>query len=301
MHGLGWVWIAFTAACGLRGIELPGAPQRHELEVPFFPQETHHCGPAALASALVWSGVETSPQALTPMVFTPGRQGSFQSELLSAARRHGRIAYLLAKPSDLFREINGGTPVVVLLNLGLAWAPRWHYAVVVGYDLAAGEVILHSGITPRNSMKLTLFNRTWARSDHWGVMVLNPGQMPVVVQEARYIQSVLGLEQARRHGAAALGYRQALGCWPDSLGAWMGLGNSRYQLQQFDLAERAFQEALSRHPQSAGAYNNLAMTLLAKGDLGAARQAARRAVALGGPLISEYRRTLAEIEAALAR
>ncbi len=300
LYVLGLLWVGLTGGCAFRAFEIPAGPPRHELAVPFFPQEIHHCGPAALASALVWSGVETTPQALAPAVFTPGRQGSFQSELLGTARRHGRIAYPLARPTDLFREISGGTPVVVLLNLGLSWAPRWHYAVVIGYDPAAEEIILHSGTTPRMPMDLTLFRRTWARGDYWGITVLKPGEMPVVVQQQRYLESVLGLERAGHYSAAAVGYQQALRYWSDSLIAWMGLGNSRYQLRQFARAEAAFRGALKRHPKSANAYNNLAMTLLAKGEIEAARRAARQAVALGGPLVAEYQRTLAEIEAAQA-
>ena len=30
----------------------------------------------------------------------------------------------------------GALTLLVLQNLGLSWLPRWHYAVVVGYDLA---------------------------------------------------------------------------------------------------------------------------------------------------------------------
>ena len=44
-----------------------GLPERVELaEVPFFAQSEYQCGPAALATLLVNSGVKTTPEALVP-------------------------------------------------------------------------------------------------------------------------------------------------------------------------------------------------------------------------------------------
>jgi Flp pilus assembly protein TadD len=48
----------------------------------------------------------------------------------------------------------------------------------------------------------------------------------------------------------------------------------------------------ARHPASADAWNNLAQTLLELGRRDDAREAARRAVALGGPRVRTYRETL---------
>ncbi len=59
-------------------------------EVPFYPQTENECGPASLAMALDASGVTVTPDELTPIVFTPGRAGSLQADMLSASRRHGR-------------------------------------------------------------------------------------------------------------------------------------------------------------------------------------------------------------------
>ena len=98
----------------------PGLPEQVELATPFFPQEEYQCGPAALATALVSAGAQTTPEALVPQVYVPERKGSFQVEMLAAARRHGMVSYALApKFEDLLREIAAGTPVIVLQNLGI--------------------------------------------------------------------------------------------------------------------------------------------------------------------------------------
>ncbi|MEX1237141.1 MAG: PA2778 family cysteine peptidase, partial [Pseudomonadales bacterium] len=116
-------------------------------EVPFFPQQAYQCGPAALATLLQTSQVNVSPDALVPLVYLPARRGSLQIEMLAASRTFGRIAYRLSPSlTNVLKQVQGGRPVLVMQNLGLSWYPRWHYAVVVGYDLPRREIVLHSGI-----------------------------------------------------------------------------------------------------------------------------------------------------------
>jgi tetratricopeptide (TPR) repeat protein len=112
-----------------------------------------------------------------------------------------------------------------------------------------------------------------------------------------YISAVLGLEKARQWRAAIEGYNTALGRWPDSLSARMGLGNSYYALGDLEFAEAAFRKATRRFPTEGSAFNNLAQVLWERGNQHEALEAARRAVHLDGPLVEVYRRTLEEIQA----
>src|SRR3954469_20068756 len=118
-------------------------PRAVELsDVPFFPQEDYQCGPAALATLINWSGTTITPAALVPQVYVPARKGSFQVEIVAAARGQGLLPYIL-KPelTALMAEISAGNPVMVLQNLGLSWHPTWHYAVAVGFDLPQRQII----------------------------------------------------------------------------------------------------------------------------------------------------------------
>jgi tetratricopeptide (TPR) repeat protein len=187
--------------------------------------------------------------------------------------------------------------VIILQNLGLSWIPVWHYAVVIGYDLDAADVILRSGTTKRKVMPYYLFEKTWARSNYWGLIVLNPDQIPVRAKEDNYLMAVVGLEKARQYKAAVVGYRTALSRWPQNLTALMGLGYSYYTLGDLKEAESAFREATELHPKSAPAYNNLADVLLKQGRISEALVAAQKAVNLGGPLKSVSEKTLQEIRA----
>jgi tetratricopeptide (TPR) repeat protein len=272
-------------------------PPHVELEtVPFFPQKAHQCGPAALAEALQWSGLAITPENLTGEVFTPEKKGSLQTALIGAARRNGRIAYMLSGPEDVFKEVAAGNPVIVLQNLGLSWYPVWHYAVVIGYDLTEKTVVLRSGDDARKILSFWVFGNTWARSNHWGIVILRPNQFPAVVKEDLFVKAVLGLEKSRRFRDAIEGYQAVLTRWPENLPALMGIGNCYYALREFANAETAFRKTIGFHPESGSAFNNLAQVLFERGRKQEALAAARKAVSLGGPLRSVYQKTLKEIQ-----
>jgi tetratricopeptide (TPR) repeat protein len=244
---------------------------------------------------LTYAGREATPASLLPQVYVPGRKGSFQAEMLAATRRHGLVAYRLApRLEDLLGELAAGHPVLVLQNLALDWAPLWHYAVAIGYDLGARAIILRSGVTRRLVMSLDTFERTWARSEHWAMVALAPDRLPASAQELAYVAAVAALER-QNPAVAERGYEAALVRWPGSAAAAIGLGNSRYAQRNVTGAAEAYRAATLRHPESADAWNNLAQALIELGRRDAALAAAQRAVAIGGPRLPQYRETLEAI------
>jgi len=257
-----------------------GLPIRVELrEVPFFPQTPYHCGPAALATALVHAGVTATPQALADAVFLPARDGALQTEMLAAARRFGAVAVpLLPQLVALLTEVAAGNPVIVLQNLGLAFAPRWHYAVVVGYDLAAREVVMRSGTTEREPMGFVLFERTWARGGHWAFTALPPGRLPVTAGEADALQAAIGFERVAPPAQALRAYDSVVARWPANEFAGLGQGNMRFASGDLAGAAQAFERVAQQH-DSAAAWHNLATTRARLGQREPAQEAAARAVA----------------------
>jgi len=292
---------ALASGCAPKGPEPgqlrdPEIPARVRLaSVPFFAQHKYQCGPASLAMALSWSGVDTTPSALREDVYTPGRQGSMQQDLKAATRRRSRLAYEISGMQELLRELAAGHPVVVLQNLGLGWFPKWHYAVVLGYDLDRKEMILHTGRTRAAKKDLDTFAATWRRSDSWGLVVLKPGKMPASAEQKRYLRAALGVEQADSFRAATRAYEAALSRWPDSLTASLGKGNCLYALGEYAAAEAAYRRALESHPDSPELQNNLAHVLLKRGDPDAALEAAQKALELAGKEKRRYRDTLQSI------
>lgn len=274
----------------------------HQTEIkhaPFFPQEKYQCGPAALATALKHTGVDIDANALVDEIYLPSRLGSLQIEILASTRRHGRLPYRIAPDMrTLLSEVAAGNPVLVLQNLGLSWSPQWHYAVVVGFDLNQQEVILRSGIDKRHITNMHTFELTWARSQHWGIVVMPADNLPASVNEENYLRTVVALEKTQQWTTVHTAYRTALSRWPNSLIAQMGLGNSAYQLGDLVIAKQAFATAVKKHPDAAAAHNNLAQVLLEQNKFNKAQKHARRAVELGGAHLESYRETLADIQKA---
>ncbi len=277
-------------------------PVQHQISsVPFFPQTDYQCGPASLAMALVWSGVFTDPEKLAGTVYTPSLKGSLQPAMIGAARRHGRVAYVISSPDELLAEVAAGHPVIVLQNLGLSWVPVWHYAVVIGYDADAGVVTLHSGETSSKEMAMRVFDNTWSRSSYWGLLTLPPGRLPATAAETGYTEAVLGLEKARRWPEAIEGYHAALEKWPDNFPARMGIGNAYYAMGDLPAAEQSFAEATRQFPTEGAAFNNLAQVLFEQGKKEAALTAAEKALSMGGPMSGVFQETLEEIKSNLNR
>lgn len=250
-----------------------GVPPSVELTgVPFFPQDDYQCGPAALATLLVHGGVAITPEPLVGEVYLPARRGSLQTEMLAAARRHGRISYPLApRYGDLLREVASGNPVLVLQEIGyLPLVPRWHYAVVNGFDYPSGTVWLRSGTEPRRAMPFTAFERTWMKSGYWAMVVAPPDRIPVTATEDGWLKALIAFARTERGEPLTLAYATALRRWPDSLPAAVGLANQHHARGAIADSVAVLREARRRHPASVVVTNNLAQAL---SDLGRQQEA----------------------------
>jgi|GEM_PF-18892 len=297
--------IMLLAACAtvqtdaLRTSPPADLPARTELQtVPYFAQDAHQCGPASLAMAMQAVGQRVTPEQLEPEVYLPAREGSLQIEMLAATRRHGLIAYELPPQlNDLLREVAAGNAPVVLQNLAFNWYPVWHYAVVIGYDLDRGTIILRSGPEARQELPLTTFEHTWQRGGYWAMLALPPRRLPRSVEQDRYVAAALALEQTGEASVARIAYGTALTLWPDNLTARIGAGNTAYAADDFIAAEQAFRAATRAHPDSSIAFNNLADTLARQKRYTEALTAAEEAVRLGGAQQATFAQTLAQIKA----
>jgi len=279
--------------------ELP-IPRHVELtEVPFFTQGDDLCGPASMSMVLNYRGQDLTPQKLEPLIYIPGRKGSLQAEMLAVTRRFGYIPYVI-QPSlpALAREINAGNPVVILQNLGLSWYPKWHYAVVVGYDIDRDILILRTGVTLRKEVSRHWFMRYWAGSENWAMVAMPPDRLPATAEEHEYVSSVAALERLSEWPQIATAYQAAIKAWPNSFFAHLGLGTAYYHQHKLTLARDHYRKAVELQPDSAIAHNNLAQTLFELGQVGLARQHALKAVALGGKSAEQFRQTLQEIDSA---
>jgi len=296
-----FVGLAGCASIPATVSELPVAGRAIELEdTPFYPQERYQCGPAALTTVLVQSGVPASLDDIVDKVYLPGRQGSLQAELLAATRTAGRLPYVIdGRLAAVWRELERGRPVLVLQNLGVAAIPSWHYAVVVGIDAERGEVVLRSGTDKRRVTRSRTFLHTWRRGGYWGMVVLAPGELPAAPDRSRYFEAVAALEQAGRAAEAAIAWQAALEHWPGDSVALFGLADSRLALGDYAAAEAAYRELLEREPGMVVARNNLALALAEQGEYDAALR--EIGIALAANHDAALERELGDTAAAIRR
>ncbi|MAL95519.1 MAG: hypothetical protein CME40_10615 [Haliea sp.] len=281
----------------------PGNARAVELDsVPFFPQADYQCGPAALATVLVHTGVDTDADALVPQVYLPGREGSLQPELLAASRRAKRIPWQLEGGSEaLFAELAAGNPVLVLQNLGVAALPVWHYAVVVGFEPDTRRVILRSGRERRREEPWGRFLASWNRGELWAMVAMPPGQLPASWTDPEALSRVLARQEASLPtGIAVKAWETALERWPDASAPLFGSANALQASGQHAEAAARYRLLLQREPDHLSARNNFADLLLREGCPGAASAVIEPALAAQPPepLLSVIRQTAAEIRQA---
>jgi tetratricopeptide (TPR) repeat protein len=275
--------------------------KRVDIKVPFFPQKEYQCGPAALAMLLNWSNTEVTPEELKPLVYVPAKQGSFPIEMVAAVRSFNRIPYVI-KPTvaTLIQELEAGNPVLVFQNLGLDWLPRWHFAVVIGIDIASNQITLHSGTIEKHTMTLDTFERTWRRAKKWAMVVMSAGQLPSSADSLKYIKAVSYFEKKGQLEFAKKSYQSAVGRWPDDLLVLMGIANISYQVGMLKNAVKYYQQVIDIDIKYAPAHNNLALALMEQGRLPEAHQHAVLAIKLGGALVQNYQDTLSQVNRQLS-
>ena len=233
----------------------------HLLDVPFHPQQAHHCGPASLLTLLEASGAVTDYDSVVERVYVPGLEGSLQVELLAAARGFGRIAYALTpEPEAVLTEVAAGRPVLVLLNMGLPKAPVWHYAVVVGFDPVRNRLLLQSGRETLSRQRAPSWLRRWNWAGRWAMVLLRPGEWPVSPERERLLGALAAFEDAGEVEAVARAWRTAAEQWPQEPLAWLGLGNAAYRGGDWQEARHNYRQALALAPELLPARINLALT-----------------------------------------
>ena len=276
--------------------------QHLELDsAPFFPQKDYQCGPASLATVMAYSGISVTPDDLVSKVYLPNRGGSLQVEMLAAPRSYGLVSWKLApRFEDLLREVQAGTPVIVMQDYGLWPISYWHYAVIVGFDRDTGKAVLRSGEKRRLEIPFAALEYTWKESSYWAMVAAPPDRVPVTATEASWLQAVVAMAHVADRTAARKAYGALLLRWPESLHGAIGLSNIDYAEGDLQAAESVLRDAVKHHPKSAVALNNLAQVVADQNRNEEALSLIEEAVALGGPFASAAEQTRAQIRKKMA-
>lgn len=268
--------------------------------VPFYAQREYECGPAALAMVMTYLGSPVTPEALAPSLYIPGREGTLTDELVAQSRQRGFVPERLAPNLRVLAQaVADGSPVIVFQNNGLSWYPVWHYAVVIGVDVAREEIILRSGEQKRLLLSWSVFDRTWARSGRWAIRLLPvQAEWPKFVSSPVVTKQLVIMAKTAPPELAMAGLRRGLGYWPEAIALWLAQAQLTEQEAGLASAETVLQEGLKTLPESPWLLNNLADVLIRSGRPKPALAMAQRAVAQLDR--AETRATLAAAKAALA-
>ncbi|MBE0412552.1 MAG: PA2778 family cysteine peptidase [Yoonia sp.] len=217
-------------------------------DVPLIQQAAFYCGPASLAMVMQWAGSNVTQDEIAALAFSPGAGGTYLADMIGSARRQGQLAVEIGTFDQLLSEVAAGHPVIVFQNLGLGVAPVWHYGVVTGYDFVQDAVYLNSGQRDQMVMPFAVFERTWRRGDHWGLVVLPPDRLPASAPQVDVLNAGAALERVGQYQAAAMLYQTGAARWPDNWLWPFGLANARYGMGDLHGARRALRQARAMDP-----------------------------------------------------
>lgn len=205
----------------------PDIARQHIIsQVPFYPQQDYFCGPTTLSEVAGFYGLEKSPTDIAPNTFTPGLQGTLQIEMAAATRQLGLLAYeQRANMSQLLSLVADDIPVIVLQNNSISWLPQWHYAVVIGYDINAKEVILHTGVTEAHRLNFATFERTWQRGNYWMLAMLPSDKASEHLEPFIYTKACQDLLNTQQTATGIAALITATKQWPDYWLPYFLLGN----------------------------------------------------------------------------
>lgn len=243
-------------------LDPPNIAKQHAIKnVPFYAQQAFYCGPTTLAEVANFNGVASTPNAIAPLTFVPGLEGSLQVEMLAATRTLGMVAYSQrGSMALLLRLLADNIPVIVLQNNAIALLPQWHYAVITGYDLDAQEVIMHSVITEDHRLNFSTFERTWQRGNFWMLAMLPADKTSGSLEPFTYLKACQDLLDTGHERTGLEALHSAIRQWPDY---WLGyflLGN-HYLPSAPQKAVEVYREGYSSAKNEALYLNNYAYAL----------------------------------------
>lgn len=257
----------------------PNDTSQKILDVPFIAQEKNMCGPVVLKMATSFSAPQYSLTDLKEMTFREEAQGTFQSDILSAARRMGLTPYRVSTSSSMWTQIRDGRPVIAFQNLGLSWLPAWHFSLVVGYDSAQDKVYLHTGTEALQSLGIKRFLATWERGGQWSYVVSEPKDIPSTASFDEALENAMLLEKIDHVPEAAQVYQAMTQKFSNRFEPHLGLAQIYYADKKIDEALKESELALAKSPEHPALLFNLSILYFENGQTLKAQELKRQTLA----------------------
>jgi Tfp pilus assembly protein PilF len=168
----------------------------------------------------------------------------------------------------------------------------FHYVVLDGIDQERKLFRTQFGDGKARWVKYKRLDLAWKRAGYAAILVRPKDPASDALRAA------VSLEEKGLYPDAARAYRAILNDHPDSVVAWTNLGNAEKESGNINAAEQAFRKAIALDPTAADALNNLAWLLYEQKRLEEAEPLAEQAVAAAAPDVWMRLDTLARIQAA---
>lgn len=140
--------------------------------VPFVKQKDKFCGPAAMASVLMYYGQEAGQDEIAEQIYTPKLKGALISDMENFARRQGYGVEAVNGNVDALRSaIDQGSPVILLVDRGAWKVSVPHYYVVYGYTDGGETFLLHSGDEGGRETSFDKLDEQWEKMNRLMLVV----------------------------------------------------------------------------------------------------------------------------------
>lgn len=258
-----WVGVSlwFFTGCAQRlslDDELPATVSA--LAFQHFDNPDFHCGPATLASILDFYQRPADFEHLSSQLILPGKGGTLQLDMDRVARQQGLVPYPVGDDfNELLLWLDRGHPVLLFENLGLSWAPKWHYSLLRGYDLERRMAVLSSGKHPYLEVSFHTLNNTWQRGGAWARVLLPPETAAANISVREQLRQGQNLLATGLHDSAYALFKRLAA--DDQPLAQIALGNLYYQQQRWPDSQQAYQQALQQLPFNASLWFNYSLSL----------------------------------------
>ena len=166
--------LLFTILIFCSCIPKSGVPVSNNVQyiekVPFYPQETYQCGPAALAGVLNYWGVDVAPEEIAENIFSESARGTLNIDMVLYAQSKGLQAkYYRGGIEDIKRKISNGFPMITLVDYGFMAYQVNHFMVIIGFN--EHGVVVNSGKYQGRLLSWREFEKAWKKTHFWTLFI----------------------------------------------------------------------------------------------------------------------------------
>jgi ABC-type bacteriocin/lantibiotic exporter with double-glycine peptidase domain len=149
----------------------PGSSHTRKIEnLPFYPQESYQCGPAALSGVLNYWGVAVTPDEVAGNIFSSSARGTLTIDMVLYAQQKGlSVEQFKGSLDNLRQNIDAGFPVIVLVDNGGAFYQLNHFMVVIGYNKYG--ILANSGKDKEKFIPEKDFLKSWEKTNFWTLLI----------------------------------------------------------------------------------------------------------------------------------